>query len=47
MAAVILAGVYGGQWADDQVGMEFPLFTLILSIVSVAIAIYIIIRDTR
>jgi ATP synthase protein I len=44
MAVVILAGVYFGRWLDKE--RDFPLFTLIFSIVSVAVAIYIVIKDT-
>lgn len=44
MAVVILAGVWLGQWLDND--REFPLFTLIFAIFSVAIAIYIVIKDT-
>jgi ATP synthase protein I len=44
MAVVILAGVWFGQWLDGE--QEFPLFTLIFSILSVTMAIYIVIKDT-
>jgi hypothetical protein len=46
MAMVILAGVYGGKLIDEKLKFSFPAFTLILSIVSVSLAIYIVIKDT-
>ena len=47
MAVVILAFVMGGQWGDAQANsIEFPLFTLIGSMLGVGLAIYIVIRDT-
>ncbi len=45
MVAIILVGVFGGIKLDQIVNMEFPLFTLILSILSVALAIYYSIKD--
>jgi len=44
MATVIVAGVLLGRWLDEE--REFPVFTLVLSLVSVALAIYIIVKDT-
>lgn len=44
MAVVILAGVWFGRWLDN--GNEFPLFTLIFALLAVAIAIYIVIKET-
>ncbi|GIK69893.1 MAG: hypothetical protein BroJett020_11880 [Bacteroidota bacterium] len=46
MALVILAGVYGGKKIDEKLNLSFPVFTLILSIISVSLAIYIVIKDT-
>ncbi|CAG0960963.1 hypothetical protein FLAV_00699 [Flavobacteriales bacterium] len=46
MALVILAGVYGGKKIDEKLNLSFPAFTLILSIISVSLAIYIVIKDT-
>jgi hypothetical protein len=44
MAVVILLGVWLGRWLDEN--REFPVFTLICSLVAVAVAIYIVIKDT-
>jgi F0F1-type ATP synthase assembly protein I len=44
MAVVILGGVYFGRWLDKE--KDFPLFTLIFSLLAVAVAIYIVIKDT-
>ncbi|MGD1846280.1 MAG: AtpZ/AtpI family protein [Salibacteraceae bacterium] len=45
MIAVILAGVFGGIKLDEVLASEFPLFTLLLSLLSVGLAMYIVIRD--
>jgi hypothetical protein len=45
MIVIILAGVFGGIKLDQIVNMEFPLFTLVLSTLSVALAIYYSIKD--
>ncbi len=47
MAIVILAGVMGGQKLDEKYQTESPWFTIVLSLLSVAIAIYIVIKDTQ
>lgn len=46
MAVVIFAGVYGGQKLDEAMGNGTPWMTILLSLVGVAIAIYIVISDT-
>jgi|AntRauTorcE11897_2_1112592.scaffolds.fasta_scaffold46881_2 membrane protein DedA with SNARE-associated domain len=46
MALVILAGVLGGRELDERSSLEFPLWTLVLSLVGVALAIYFVIKDT-
>lgn len=46
MAIAILLGVWGGLKIDDAIGWKFPLVTIILSLAGVALAIYILIRDT-
>jgi len=45
MGVVITAGVFGGKYADEFFGFKFPVLTVILSLLSVAIAIYIVIKD--
>ena len=46
MAVVIFLGVMGGQKLDDKLQTESPWYTIIFSLLSVAIAIYIVIKDT-
>lgn len=45
MIIIVLAGVFAGIKADKYLGLKFPIFTLILSIISVCLAIYIAIKD--
>lgn len=45
MAILIGAGVYGGMKLDERSSMDFPLWTLLLSIIAVFLAIYQIIKD--
>jgi hypothetical protein len=45
MMAVILAGVYAGVRIDKWSGFKFPVFTLVLSMFSVVLAIYLAIKD--
>lgn len=47
MAVVILIGVMGGQKLDEKTGTQSPWFTIGLSLLSVGVAIYIVIADTR
>ena len=45
MLVIILAGVFGGMELDKWLKLNFPVFTVILSIVSVFLAIYVVIKD--
>ncbi len=45
MAIIILIGVWGGKKLDEAYSRNFPLFTLLCSVVSVALAIYMVIKD--
>ena len=45
MLAIILLGVLGGVKIDEWVSWEFPVFTALLSIFSVVLAIYYVTRD--
>ena len=45
MLVIILAGVFGGRELDKWVEWQFPVFTLILSILGVFLAIYTVIKD--
>ena len=44
MAIIIIAGVFGGLKIDEYFNTK-PVFTLILSILSVVIAVYFAIKD--
>jgi len=45
MAAIMGGGTYGGIQLDKWLGLKFPIFTLVLAMVSVFVAIYIFIKD--
>lgn len=45
MAVIIVGGTLGGRELDKLTEIETPVFTLVLSLLSVGIAMYIIIRD--
>ncbi|MEI7595364.1 MAG: AtpZ/AtpI family protein [Bacteroidota bacterium] len=45
MVFIILAGTFGGFKLDGYTGFKFPIFTIVLSISSVALAIYFAVKD--
>ncbi len=45
MAVIITLGVLGGYKLDAFLNLKFPIFTLIFSVISVALAVYLAIRD--
>jgi hypothetical protein len=45
MIAIILIGVFGGIKLDDLVKWEFPVFTLVLTLLAVIASMYYAIRD--
>ena len=45
MFAVIFIGVFGGIKLDDYISFNFPLFTILFTLFSVILAIYIAIKD--
>ena len=45
MVFIILLGVFGGRYIDTYFNLKFPIFTVILSILSVFLSIYTVIRD--
>jgi hypothetical protein len=45
MFAIIGLGIFGGVKLDNWLGIRFPVFTILLSIISVAAAIYTAIKD--
>ncbi|PKP18629.1 MAG: hypothetical protein CVU05_13150 [Bacteroidetes bacterium HGW-Bacteroidetes-21] len=45
MVIIIVAGTFGGKYADEYFGFSFPVFTVVLSLTSVFLAIYIAVKD--
>jgi predicted MFS family arabinose efflux permease len=45
MAAIITGGVLGGIQLDKWLALKFPVFTLVLTLFSVFLAIYYFIKD--
>ena len=45
MIAIILAGVFGGIKLDEFLKLETPIFTIILAIIAVVLAMYFVIKD--
>ncbi len=45
MGTIIALGVFAGVHLDDYIKLKFPIFTVLLSITSVGIAIYIAIKE--
>jgi len=45
MIAIILLGVFGGKKLDAIIHIEFPIFTVVLTIVSVILSVYFAIKD--
>lgn len=45
MLAIILLGVWGGRKADQWLNLTYPVFTAVLSVVSVLLAVYYAVKD--
>jgi uncharacterized membrane protein (UPF0182 family) len=45
MIVIIGGGIYGGNYLDTELMLKFPVFTVVLSLASVFLAIYIAIKD--
>lgn len=45
MAVIIGGGCYGGYKLDEYYKNNTPIFTIILSLVSIAIAMYVVLKD--
>jgi F0F1-type ATP synthase assembly protein I len=45
MGAIIGGGCYGGYKLDEYYKNTTPIFTIILSLISIAIAMYLILKD--
>ncbi len=45
MAAIMAAGVLSGHWLDGVLAFKFPIFTLILALAGVFLALWYFIKD--
>lgn len=45
MLAIILIGVFGGMKLDQWLGLKYPVFLVLFSILSVILAIYSAVKD--
>jgi F0F1-type ATP synthase assembly protein I len=45
MLVIILLGVFGGYKLDQWMNIRFPVFTILLSLSSVIVAIYSVVKD--
>lgn len=45
MGVIIFAGTFGGIKLDEKIQLGFPLFTVILSFLSVLLAMYYVLKD--
>ncbi len=45
MLVIIVLGVWGGVLLDKYIGIKFPIFTVLLSLGSVSLAIYVAVKD--
>ena len=45
MLIIMVLGVFGGFYLDKWLGLKIPVFTLLLSLLSVFAAIYLSVKD--
>lgn len=45
MIAIILAGLFGGMKLDGYITLEFPVFTLTLTMLGLVIALYLLFKQ--
>ena len=45
MALIIGGGCYGGYKLDEYFKIVTPIFTIILSLLSIALAMYVVLKD--
>ena len=45
MVVIIGLGVWGGIKLDQVTHLKFPVFSIVLSLISVVVAIYFVVRD--
>ena len=47
MAVIMLAGIFLGKYLDKQFETESAIFTALLAIVSVGVALYLTLKDIK
>ena len=45
MAVIITAGALGGHWLDGYLELKFPIFTVVLSLICIGLALYLVIKE--
>lgn len=45
MLVIIGLGVFGGYYLDQWLALKFPVFTIVFSLLSIAAALYLSIKD--
>lgn len=45
MGLIIGLGTWLGNYLDETQGHKFPIYTLVLSLVSIGVALYLILKD--
>ena len=45
MAILIIVGALSGQYLDEKSGHEKPIYTVIFSLIAIAIGLYLIIKE--
>ena len=45
MIVILLLGVFGGIKLDDWLATRFPIFTVVLSLLAIALALYYVLKD--
>ena len=45
MLIIMALGAFGGYWLDQWLQLKFPLFTILLSLISIAAALYLSVKD--
>lgn len=47
MGVIIFLGAKGGQWLDEKYSNEGNLYTVVLTLLSVAVSMYLVIKQTN
>lgn len=45
MGIIIVGGSFGGYFIDQSINMRYPIFTVILALISVVISLYLVIKE--